>query len=51
MFIEDSGLKLMPSHEVITSECTLVTNATPLEELRKRFEASTGPGKNVGGAR
>jgi ABC-type Fe3+ transport system substrate-binding protein len=39
------------SYKVVNSYRTFLTNTTQLEELRKRFEAYTGPVKNVGGVR
>jgi ABC-type Fe3+ transport system substrate-binding protein len=45
------GWKPILSYKVVNSYRTFLTNTTQLEELRKRFEAYTGPVKNVGGVR
>ncbi len=39
------------SYKVVNSYRDFLTNSKQLEELRKRFEAYTGPVKNVGGVR
>jgi ABC-type Fe3+ transport system substrate-binding protein len=39
------------SYKVVNSYRAFLTNKKQLEELRKRFEAYTGPVKNVGGVR
>jgi ABC-type Fe3+ transport system substrate-binding protein len=45
------GWKPILSYKVVNSYRAFLTNAKQLEELRKRFEAYTGPVKNVGGVR
>ena len=45
------GWKPILSYKVVNSYRAFLTNTTQLEELRKRFEAYTGPVKNVGGVR
>jgi ABC-type Fe3+ transport system substrate-binding protein len=43
--------KRILSYKIVNSYRAFLTNTTQLEELRKRFEAYTGPVKNVGGVR
>lgn len=45
------GWKPILSYKVVNSYRAFLTNTKQLEELRKRFEAYTGPVKNVGGVR
>jgi len=45
------GWKPILSYKVVNNYLTFLTNTKQLEELRKRFEAYTGPVKNVGGVR
>ncbi|HEX3376215.1 MAG TPA: extracellular solute-binding protein [Candidatus Acidoferrales bacterium] len=45
------GWKPILSYKVINDYRSFLTNTKQLEELRKRFEAYTGPVKNVGGVR
>jgi ABC-type Fe3+ transport system substrate-binding protein len=45
------GWKPILSYKVVNNYRAFLTNAKQLEELRKRFEAYTGPVKNVGGVR
>jgi ABC-type Fe3+ transport system substrate-binding protein len=45
------GWKPILSYTVVNTYRAFLTNAKQLEELRKRFEAYTGPVKNVGGVR
>jgi ABC-type Fe3+ transport system substrate-binding protein len=45
------GWKPTLSYKVVNSYREFLTNTKQLEELRKRFEAYTGPVKNVGGVR
>ena len=45
------GWKPILSYKVVNDYRAFLTNTTQLEELRKRFEAYTGPVKNVGGVR
>jgi ABC-type Fe3+ transport system substrate-binding protein len=45
------GWKSILSYNVVNSYRAFLTNTKQLEELRKRFEAYTGPVKNVGGVR
>lgn len=45
------GWKPILSYKVVNNYRDFVTNTKQLEELRKRFEAYTGPVKNVGGVR
>lgn len=45
------GWKPILSYKVVNSYRAFLTNTAQLEELRKRFEAYTGPVKNVGGVR
>src|SRR5580704_4035864 len=45
------GWKLILSYKVVNTYRAFLTNTKQLEELRKRFEAYTGPVKNVGGVR
>lgn len=45
------GWKPILSYKVVNSYREFVTNTKQLEELRKRFEAYTGPVKNLGGVR
>jgi ABC-type Fe3+ transport system substrate-binding protein len=45
------GWKPILSYKVVNSYRTFLTNTKQLEELRTRFEAYTGPVKNVGGVR
>ena len=45
------GWKPILSYNVVNTYREFLTNAKELEELRKRFEAYTGPVKNVGGVR
>jgi len=45
------GWKPILSYKVVNNYRDFLTNTTQLEELRKRFEAYTGPVKNVGGVR
>jgi ABC-type Fe3+ transport system substrate-binding protein len=46
-----NGWKPILSYKVVNSYRAFLTNTKQLEELRKRFEAYTGPVKNVGGVR
>jgi ABC-type Fe3+ transport system substrate-binding protein len=46
-----NGWKPILSYNVVNSYRAFLTNTKRLEELRKRFEAYTGPVKNVGGVR
>jgi len=45
------GWKPILSYKVVNTYRDFVTNTKQLEELRKRFEAYTGPIKNMGGVR
>jgi ABC-type Fe3+ transport system substrate-binding protein len=45
------GWKPILSYKVVNNYRAFLTNTKQLEELRKRFEAYTGPVKNVGGVR
>jgi ABC-type Fe3+ transport system substrate-binding protein len=45
------GWKPILNYKVVNSYRAFLTNTKQLEELRKRFEAYTGPVKNVGGVR
>jgi len=45
------GWKPILSYKVVNQYRAFLTNTKQLEELRKRFEAYTGPVKNVGGVR
>jgi ABC-type Fe3+ transport system substrate-binding protein len=45
------GWKPILSYKVVNSYRDFLTNTKQLEELRKRFEAYTGPVKNLGGVR
>jgi ABC-type Fe3+ transport system substrate-binding protein len=45
------GWKPILSYKMVNTYRAFLTNAKQLEELRKRFEAYTGPVKNVGGVR
>lgn len=45
------GWKPILSYKVVNNYRDFVTNTKQLEELRKRFEAYTGPVKNMGGVR
>ena len=45
------GWKPILSYKVVNSYRAFLSNTKQLEELRKRFEAYTGPVKNVGGVR
>jgi ABC-type Fe3+ transport system substrate-binding protein len=45
------GWKPILSYKVVNSYRAFLTNTKQLEDLRKRFEAYTGPVKNVGGVR
>ena len=45
------GWKPVLSYKVVNSYRAFLTNTKQLEEFRKRFEAYTGPVKNVGGVR
>jgi len=45
------GRKPILSYKVVSNYGAFLTNTKQLEELRKRFEAYTGPVKNVGGVR
>lgn len=45
------GWKPILSYKVVNNYRPFLTNTKQLEELRKRFEAYTGPVKNVGGVR
>jgi ABC-type Fe3+ transport system substrate-binding protein len=45
------GWKPILSYKVVNNYGDFLTNTKQLEELRKRFEAYTGPVKNVGGVR
>ncbi len=45
------GWKPILSYKVVNTYRAFLTNTKQLEELRKRFEAYTGPVKNVGGVR
>lgn len=45
------GWKPILSYKVVNTYREFVTNTKQLEELRKRFEAYTGPVKNLGGVR
>jgi hypothetical protein len=45
------GWKPILSYKVVNDYREFLTNTKQLEELRKRFEAYTGPVKNVGGVR
>src|SRR5580704_3911717 len=45
------GWKPILSYKVVNDYRAFLTDTTQLEELRKRFEAYTGPVKNVGGVR
>jgi ABC-type Fe3+ transport system substrate-binding protein len=45
------GWKPILSYKVVNTYRDFLTNTKRLEELRKRFEAYTGPVKNVGGVR
>ncbi len=45
------GWKPILSYKVVNNYREFLTNTKQLEELRKRFEAYTGPVKNVGGVR
>jgi ABC-type Fe3+ transport system substrate-binding protein len=45
------GWKPILSYNVVNSYRAFLTNTKQLEELRKRFEAYTGPVKNMGGVR
>ena len=45
------GWKPILSYKVVNTYRAFVTNTKQLEELRKRFEAYTGPVKNLGGVR
>jgi ABC-type Fe3+ transport system substrate-binding protein len=45
------GWKHILSYKVVNNYREFLTNTKQLEELRKRFEAYTGPVKNVGGVR
>jgi ABC-type Fe3+ transport system substrate-binding protein len=45
------GWKPILSYQVVNNYRTFLTNTKQLEELRKRFEAYTGPVKNAGGVR
>jgi ABC-type Fe3+ transport system substrate-binding protein len=45
------GWKPILSYKVVNNYRAFLTNTAQLEELRKRFEAYTGPVKNVGGVR
>ena len=45
------GWKPILSNKVVNQYRAFLTNTKQLEELRKRFEAYTGPVKNVGGVR
>jgi ABC-type Fe3+ transport system substrate-binding protein len=45
------GWKPILSYKVVNSYRDFLTDTKQLEELRKRFEAYTGPVKNVGGVR
>ena len=46
-----NGWKPILAYNVVNSYREFLTNTKQLEELRKRFEAYTGPVKNVGGVR
>jgi ABC-type Fe3+ transport system substrate-binding protein len=45
------GWKPILAYNVVNSYRAFLTNSKQLEQLRKRFEAYTGPVKNVGGVR
>ena len=45
------GWKPILSYKVVNNYREFLTNTKQLEDLRKRFEAYTGPVKNVGGVR
>lgn len=45
------GWKPILSYKVVNTYRAFLTNTKQVEELRKRFEAYTGPVKNVGGVR